>query len=101
MQREMKLPEGKACSDCVNCSRCCNIFGVHENNTVCDFYPIKFNDKCKLVTPARGQPMPRTIEYYKKRGDADQELILKQSVEIGKLASTINDLRQKLNRRGQ
>ena len=54
----------------------------------------------KTITPTKGEPMPRTIEYYKKRGDADQELILKQSVEIGKLTGTINDLRQKLNRRG-
>ncbi len=50
------------------------------------------------VTPPKGEPMPRTVEYYKKRGDADQELILLQMAEIGRHTATINDLQQKLER---
>jgi len=46
-------------------------------------------------TPARGKAMPRTIEYYIKRGDMDQELIMEQKEEISRLKQKVNNLRQK------
>ena len=47
-------------------------------------------------TPPKGQPMPRTIEYYIKRGDMDQELILEQKEEISRLKQDRDKLRKKL-----
>lgn len=46
------------------------------------------------VTPPRGEPMPQTREYWEKRAEYDQELILTQKAEI-------SDLKQKLNRAQQ
>jgi hypothetical protein len=48
------------------------------------------------LTPAKGQPMPRTIEYYIKRGDMDQELIMEQKEEISRLKQKVNNLRQRI-----
>jgi hypothetical protein len=49
----------------------------------------------RAPTPAKGEPMPKTIEYYIKRGDMDQELIMEQKEEISRLKQTVNKLRQK------
>ena len=54
----------------------------------------------KPITPARGEPMPKTIEYYQKRGDADQKLILQYEEDIAHYKRTVNNLRQKLERKG-
>jgi HAMP domain-containing protein len=49
------------------------------------------------ITPARGEPMPRTIEHYIKRGDMDQELILKMKDEISRLKAKVNKLEQRIS----
>lgn len=41
----MLLPEGKTCGDCVHCYRCTRIYGMHETDTACSFFPRKFLDK--------------------------------------------------------
>lgn len=41
-------------------------------------------DKAPL-TPARGEPMPQTREYWEKRAQMDQELIFDQKEEISAL----------------
>jgi len=51
------------------------------------------------VTPAKGEPMPKTIEHYQANALRDQELILEQKDEIAKQSQTINKLRQKLESR--
>lgn len=47
------------------------------------------------MTPARGESMPQTQEYWEKRADMDQELILEQRDEINKLKQKINKLEQR------
>jgi hypothetical protein len=48
------------------------------------------------LTPARYESMPKTQEYWVKRAEMDQELIIEQAGEIIRLKQTINQLRQKL-----
>ncbi len=43
--REMDLPPGKTCSDCVHCGRCCAIYGHIPSDEVCDFNPSRFKEK--------------------------------------------------------
>lgn len=45
MDKLMKLPEEKTCSDCIFCKKCCSMFGAEERNISCDFYPVKFIEK--------------------------------------------------------
>ena len=52
--------------------------------------------RCRTITPAKGEPMPRTIEYYIKRGDMDQELIMEMKEEISRLRRNVDKLRKKL-----
>jgi len=47
------------------------------------------------LTPAKGLPMPRTVEHYQANAIRDQELILEQRDEIGRLKMKINRLQQK------
>lgn len=43
--KEMKLPSGKTCNDCVH-SRRCFAFGFSETKRIsCDFWPNKFVEK--------------------------------------------------------
>ena len=46
------------------------------------------------ITPAKGEPMPRTLEHYQANAERDQELILEQRAEIGRLKQKINKLEQ-------
>lgn len=39
---DLALPAGRTCSDCVNCKRCCGMFGSKPENKMCDFYPPRF-----------------------------------------------------------
>lgn len=50
------------------------------------------------LTPAKGDPMPQTREYWEKRADMDQALILKQRDEIGRLKYKVNQLEQKVKK---
>jgi hypothetical protein len=43
--REMNLPEGKTCADCVHCYRCCAMFGHIPEDEVCDWHPSLFHQK--------------------------------------------------------
>ena len=60
-------------------------------------------DKCKeqifggykTKTPAKGEPMPRTVEHYKANAIRDHELILEQRDEIARLKQKINKLEQR------
>jgi len=40
------------------------------------------NECGEVITPPKGEPMPRTIEHFIKRGDMDQKLILDMKHEI-------------------
>lgn len=50
--------------------------------------------RLKVVTPAKGEPMPRTVEYYKANAIRDQELILAMKAQISRLKQKINKLKQ-------
>ena len=69
------------------CDKCGTalIDSPHGYITECEHYPI---------TPPKGEKMPQTREYWEKRADMDQELILKQRDEIGELKQRINKLQQ-------
>ncbi len=47
------------------------------------------------VTVAKGLKMPRTVEHYQANAIRDQELILEQKDEIGRLNRRINKLAQR------
>ena len=47
--KEMDLPEGCTCSDCVHSKRCCAIFGHIPEDEVCDWHPSRFRPKEKPV----------------------------------------------------
>jgi len=73
----------------------CFCVGPQVGETLC---PCALN-KVRALTPARGEPMPKTIEHYQANALRDQELIMEQKDEIAKQSQTINDLRQKLESR--
>ena len=56
--------------------------------------PCVIRDK-KALTPAKGEPMPRTVEHYQANAERDQELILEQRDEIGRLKQRINKMEQR------
>lgn len=43
--REMELPEGKTCADCVHTRRCCLMFGHIPEDEVCDWHPSRFTPR--------------------------------------------------------
>lgn len=43
--RQMDLPAGKTCADCVHSRRCCAIYGHIPEDEVCDWYPSRFQQK--------------------------------------------------------
>ena len=47
------------------------------------------------VTVAKGSEMPRTVEHYQASAIRDQELILEQRAEIGRLKQRINKMEQR------
>ena len=40
---DMLLPDNITCKECKNCSKCVNLFGSNETDTMCQWYPSKFN----------------------------------------------------------
>lgn len=42
---DMKLPEGKTCSDCANYEDCRRLFLVSPSSTVCDWSPSYFRQR--------------------------------------------------------
>lgn len=42
---DMGLPEGKTCSDCAHCRRCCLMFGHIPEDQSCDWSPSRFTPK--------------------------------------------------------
>lgn len=46
--REMNLPEGKTCADCIHCDRCCAMFGHIPQDEVCDWHPSRFHERASL-----------------------------------------------------
>jgi len=42
MDKNMMLPQGKTCKNCVHCERCTSMFGKKETDMSCDFYPIRY-----------------------------------------------------------
>ena len=46
-------------------------------------------------THGKKEPMPQTVEQYRKLAEMDLELIMEQREEISRLKRTVNDLRQK------
>ena len=54
-----------------------------------------YKDKRKVVTLARGLPMPKPPEYYRALAQRDLELIMDQKAEIDRLKQRINKLEQR------
>ena len=52
----------------------------------------------ELQTPPKDQPMPKTIDHYKKILAMDDELIHEQKEEIASKNSEINKLKQKVSK---
>lgn len=52
---EMRLPQGKSCSDCRSFRRCEAMFGHTATDTSCDWYPSRF--------AAREPSAPRRLPY--------------------------------------
>jgi hypothetical protein len=45
---DMKLPEGKSCTDCAHFSRCVRLIGkkwINDQATGCDWSPSRFREK--------------------------------------------------------
>ena len=61
----------------------------------------RMKPKSKPLTPPRGQPMPQTQEYWEKRAQDDQEVILRQRKEIARLCKRVNQLEQRLDAEAQ
>lgn len=74
------------------CTKCEGAFIGDRRASMCADCAYSMPD---ILTPARGEPMPRTIEYYIARGERDQELILEMKEEISKLRQKLNSERQK------
>ncbi len=51
------------------------------------------------ITPARGEPMPQTVEACQSVMERDAELILEMKAEISKLKQKVNTLSQKIQAR--
>ncbi len=47
-EREMRLPEGKTCGDCVHFERCNKLVGSCVSWTSCDFHPSRFQEVARL-----------------------------------------------------
>lgn len=47
----MVLPDGESCATCVFTVQCCTMFGHKPEDTVCDFFPRRFQKR-----PAAAQP---------------------------------------------
>jgi hypothetical protein len=77
----------------VDCWRCGNTHTKGYHDTA-DARLVEALAARAMPTPARGQPMPQTREYWEKRAAMDQELILEQKDEISRLKHTVNQLRQ-------
>ena len=54
-----------------------------------------YKDKRKAITPAKGEPMPQTLEYLRALSARDLELIMEQKDEISRLKQRINKLEQR------
>jgi len=54
----------------------------------------RYKSRQHPISPPKGESMPQTREYWEKRADMDQKLILEMKAEISKLNHTINQLRQ-------
>lgn len=52
-----------------------------------------------VVTPSKGQPMPKTIEYYKAQQEREGKLILEMKSEISDLKVRNDRLEKKLLKR--
>ena len=48
------------------------------------------------ISPAKGEPMPKTIEYYQRCMVTDQELILNMERELSNYKQVVNKLEQKV-----
>ena len=70
----------------------CFCVGPQAGERLC---PCALNQIRALPTPAKGEAMPRTVEYYEKRAMMDQELILEMKDKIERLELKNNQLRQK------
>jgi len=69
----------------------CNCIGPQDGERLCPCLLRKM-----AITPARGLPMPRTVEYYQANAIRDQELILSQRDQLERADLTINQLRQNI-----
>ena len=84
---------------CTNCGKSLSPTDIEYFDGCCEacegLFQSFINQDYVPVTPAKGEPMPKTTEQFYKILAMDQELILEQKSEIEKLKMTINKLRQK------
>lgn len=71
--------------------------GSRDSESDCSRLKKKWNTRHTALTPAKGEPMPQTREYWEAGALRDQELILEMKAEIGTLTSQLNNCRQKLS----
>ena len=45
MDESMKLPDGESCKTCINYGWCKRLFGCKEENTECDYFPVRYRKK--------------------------------------------------------
>ena len=56
---------------------------------------ITVSNSAQVITPKKGEPMPKTIDHYQALAARDLELIMEQREEIARLKQTVNQLRQR------
>lgn len=52
----MALPDGKTCRDCRHLRRCVALLNIASTNTVCDFYPSRFDQYQAEAPPQTRNP---------------------------------------------
>lgn len=82
------LPKTKSCAALLSAV---SQLKTERNNLACEIEELL---KPNVISPAKGEPMPQTREYWEKRAMLDQELILEQKSEISKLKHRVNKLEQ-------
>lgn len=68
-------------------------------NYPCESMEVAWNAAIKYhaLTPAKGLPMPCTVEHYQANAIRDEELIMEQKTEIERLKMKHNQQQQKIN----
>lgn len=72
--KDMMLPSGKCCVDCVGFVRCTGLFSCNGNNTTCDWAPSRFRQR--IV------PIDEIIEGICEKIPEGLEIVLKWKMDV-------------------